>query len=56
MACEMINSAIEAVVDLVTLKDNPLAKIAKDTASAASLILSFVSLVCGIIIFLPKII
>lgn len=54
-ACEMINSAIEAIVDLVTLKDNPLAKIAKDLGSAASLLLSGLALVCGIIIFLPKI-
>lgn len=56
MACEMINSAIEAVVDLITLKEHPLAKIAKDLGSAASLILCFISLICGLIIFLPKII
>lgn len=56
MACEMINSAIEAVVDLVTVKDHPLAKIAKDTGSAASLILSFASLICAGIIFIPKIV
>lgn len=55
MACEAINSAIEAVVDLVTVKDHPLAKIAKDTGSAASLILSFAALICGGIIFIPKI-
>lgn len=56
MACEMINSAIEAVVDLITLKEHPLAKIAKDLGSAASLILCFAALICGLIIFLPKII
>ena len=55
MACEMINTSVEAVVDLVTTKENPLAKIAKDCGSSASLILSFASLICGVIIFLPKI-
>lgn len=53
-ACEALNSAIEAVVDLATTKMHPLAKIAKDTASAATLILCLTALVGGIIIFLPK--
>ena len=56
MACEMINTAIEATVDLITLKENDLAKIAKDTASSATLILSFMSLIIGLIIFIPRII
>lgn len=55
-SCEMINSAIEATVDLVTSDIKPLAKIAKDAASAATLILSITSLIGGIIIFLPRII
>ncbi len=56
MACEMINTAIEAVVDLITLKENDLARIAKDSVSSATLILSFMSLIIGLIIFVPKII
>lgn len=56
MACEMINTAIEAVVDLTSPKMHPLAKIAKDTASSASLIMSLVALIGSLIIFLPKII
>lgn len=55
-ACEMINSAIEATVDLVTSDIKSLAKIAKDAASAATLVLSITSLIGAIIIFLPKII
>ena len=55
-ACELINSAIEATVDLVTIEKHPLAKIAKDCASGASLILSFMSLIIACIIFIPKII
>ena len=52
---EMINSSIEATIDLITTDIHPLAKIAKDTASAASLILCIVSLIGGCIIFIPKI-
>lgn len=55
-ACEMINSSIEATIDLITTDIHPLAKIAKDTASSASLVLCVASLIGGIIIFLPRII
>ena len=53
---EMINTAIEAVVDLETMKYNPLAKIAKDTASSASLVFAVTALMGALIIFVPKII
>lgn len=56
IACEMINSAIEACVDLETTKENELAKIAKDCASGASLVLSVMSLFVAGIVFVPKII
>lgn len=56
MATELINSSIEAVCDLVTLKNHPLIKIAKDTASGATLIFSITSAMIGILIFIPKII
>ena len=55
IATELINSAIEAVVDLETTKTHPLAKIAKDTASSATLILVIVSVIIGCVIFIPKI-
>ena len=55
MASEMINTSIEAVVDLFSLKMHPLAKIAKDTASSASLILSLTAFIGALIIFIPKI-
>ena len=51
---EMINTAIEAVVDLETLETNELAKIAKDTASSATLIFSIVAFVGALIMFVPK--
>ena len=34
MALELVNTAVEAVVDLVTEEKKPLAKVAKDTAAA----------------------
>lgn len=54
MAVELINSSIEAIVDLTSPRMHPLAKIAKDTASGATLILCLIALIGGIIIFLPK--
>jgi undecaprenol kinase len=55
-ALEMINSAIERVVDLVTDQYHPLAKQAKDIAAGAVLIYAILSVTIGLIIFLPKII
>lgn len=55
IASEMINTALEAVVDLVTIEVNPLAKIAKDTASSASLVLSIAAFIGALLIFIPKI-
>ena len=54
-ASELINTAIEASIDLVTTDIRPLAKIAKDTASSATLVLSITALVGAIIIFTPYI-
>ena len=56
LAFEFVNTAIEAVVDLASPGKHALAKIAKDTASTAVGIMALVSLIIGIIIFLPKII
>lgn len=51
---ELINTAIEAVVDLYTSRRHPLAKIAKDVAAGAVLVASLYSLVVALVIFLPK--
>ncbi len=55
-ALEIVNTAIEKTVDLVTLKKHPLAKAAKDLSSAAVLIMAVTSTIIGLIIFVPKII
>ena len=55
LVIELLNTAIEATVDLVTLEIRPLAKIAKDCASGAMLVYAFGATVVGLVIFLPKI-
>lgn len=54
MALELVNTAIEAVVDLVTEEKRPLAKLAKDTAAGAVLIAALMAAAAGLMIFLPK--
>ncbi|GAA6490816.1 MAG TPA: diacylglycerol kinase family protein [Candidatus Bariatricus faecipullorum] len=54
MSLELVNTAVEAVVDLVTEEKKPLAKLAKDTAAGAVLIAAIMAAVTGVIIFLPK--
>ena len=56
MAIELMNSSIEAVVDLVSPAIHPLAKIAKDTASAAEAVFASISFVSFCLIFIPKIV
>lgn len=56
LSLEMINTSMERCVDLVTKDYKELAKIAKDAAAGAVLIMSLFSIIIGIIIFLPKII
>lgn len=55
LSLELVNTAIEAVVDLVTEERKPLAKLAKDTAAGAVLIAALMAAGVGIIIFVPKI-
>lgn len=56
LALELVNTAIERCVDLVTKDYKELAKNAKDIAAGAVFIMSMFSVVLGISIFLPKII
>ncbi|WP_313798236.1 diacylglycerol kinase family protein [Cytobacillus sp.] len=55
LSLEMINTAIERVVDLVTNQYHPLAKDAKDIAAGAVLLYAIMSVIIGLMIFLPKI-
>ena len=53
---EVVNTAIEKTVDLVTEEYNEKAKIAKDVAAGAVIISSINAIVVGIIVFFGKII
>lgn len=53
---EMINTAIESVVDLITTTKHVEAKIAKDVSAGMVLVGAMGSIIIGIVIFLPKII
>ena len=54
-SAEMINTAIENVVDLASPKLHPLAGKAKDIASGAVLICAIISVIIGLLIFVPKV-
>lgn len=56
LVAEMINTAIESMVDLITLEHRQDAKIAKDVSAAMVLVSAVFAVVVGIFIFLPKII
>lgn len=51
---EMVNTAIEEMLDLYSQEYNEGIKIAKDIASGAVLVAAIVSVVVGCILFLPK--
>lgn len=51
---ELFNTAIEAVVDLLSPEPHPLAKIAKDTAAGAVLITALASVVVGYLLLLRR--
>ncbi len=55
MALELVNTAVEAVVDLVTEERKPLAQIAKDTAAGAVLIAAVMAAITGLILFVPEV-
>lgn len=53
---ELLNTAIEAVVDMITIEFNPLAKIAKDCGSGATYVATIIAIAIAAFIFVPKII
>ena len=55
ISAELFNTAIETTIDMITKEKNEKAKIAKDVAAGAVLVLAIVSVIVGLIIFIPKI-
>lgn len=51
IAFELVNTAIEAVVDLMTVAHHPLAKVAKDAAAGAVLVAAMGSVIIGYLAF-----
>ena len=56
LMAEFFNTAVEYVVDLASPNIHPLAKAAKDTASAGVLMMAILAAIVGIVIFVPKIV
>lgn len=50
---EMLNTALEEITDLITIKWSHQAKIVKDVGAGMSLVASITALVTGIVIFTP---
>ena len=48
---ELVNTSIEALVDLLTRAENPLAKTAKDAAAGAVLVVAFAAVIVGYLTF-----
>ena len=51
IVCEMVNTAVETVVDMITLSYHPLAKLSKDIAAGAVLVSAINAAVVAAILF-----
>ncbi len=56
ISLELANTAIEQTVDIAMPEKNEKAKIAKDVAAGAVLVTAIISVIVGLIIFIPKMI
>ena len=53
---EFLNTALEAVVDLASPQDHPLAKVGKDVGAAAVLIAALASILVGLLLLGPPLV
>lgn len=56
LMAEAMNSAIEAIADLVSPEFNPFIKKAKDVGAAGVLMMAIAAATAGLIIFVPKVV
>ncbi len=56
LTMELLNTVLEAVVNIANPQINPFAKIAKDVSAACVLLAAFMSIIVGLALFLPKIV
>ncbi|GHG03840.1 diacylglycerol kinase [Deinococcus piscis] len=54
LSLELLNSAVEAVVDLISPDPHPLAKVAKDAAAGAVYVAAFFALLVGLSVLGPR--
>lgn len=55
IGAELFNTAIESVVDMISLEKSQQAKLAKDVSAGAVLVFAVASAIVGLLIFVPKI-
>lgn len=53
LALELLNTALETLVDMITLEHDAMAERVKDVSAAAVLIFSIIACIIGAIIFIP---
>ncbi len=53
LSAELMNSALEQLVDLISPEFHPVAGRVKDLAAGAVLLLAIISAIAGVVIFLP---
>lgn len=53
---EMLNTVVEAIVDMVSPEFHPLAKVAKDVAAGAVLVSAIFAIAVGAFLFLPRLV
>ncbi len=56
LASELLNTAIEAICDLVSPEYNPFVKVAKDSGSAATGVLTILWIIILLLIYVPKVV
>lgn len=56
ISSELMNTAIENIVDMVSFKFNFNAKKIKDIAAAATLVLAIIAVIIGMLLFIPRIV
>lgn len=56
ISLELLNTVLEAVVNLVSPDVQPYARIAKDVSAACVLLAAILSIIVGFILFVPKLI
>ncbi|BBH21275.1 hypothetical protein Back11_26200 [Paenibacillus baekrokdamisoli] len=56
IGAELLNTAIENVVDLVSPERHPLAKAAKDTAAGGVLVTAMAAVIVGLLVFGPHLV